>query len=281
MSNTPKVWFITGASSGFGRALAEAVVARGDYLVATARRVNLLEPLTAKAAEQVLVLPLDVTDPEAAAPAVEAAIARFGRIDVLVNNAGYGVVGGVEETPEVELRAQLETNFFAAARLTNAVLPHFRARRSGTVVQISSMGGIMAAPGFGAYCASKFALEGWSEALAIEGAPLGIRVLIVEPGAFRTNLFGAAMRRMPVIDDYEATVGATRSFAGALDGTAAGDPAKAAAAIIGAVDSAEPPLRLVLGGDALGAIRQKLASVQAELERWESVTLDTELTALV
>ncbi len=202
---------------------------------------------------------------------MRAAKERFGAIDVLVNNAGYSIVGALEETSEAELRAAFETMFFGAVALTQAVLPALRERRSGTVVQITSVGGLITAPGFGAYCAVKHALEAVSEALASEVAPFGVRVLIVEPGAFRTRLFGSAFRSMPTLDAYQQTVGPTRAFAEQAEGKQPGDPAKAARAIIDAVNAGSPNLRLPLGADAVKNIRSKLAQVTADVDQTESV----------
>lgn len=274
----PRVWFITGASSGFGRAIAQEALRRGDAVVATARRPAALADLAATAPDRVLVAELDVTRADQTSAAVAAAIQRFGRIDALVNNAGFSIIGAVEETSEAELRATLELMFFGAVATTRAVLPHLRARRSGTIVQITSVGGLTTAPGFGAYCAAKHALEGLSECLALEVEPLGIRVLIVEPGAFRTSLFGAAFRRMPALDVYASTVGALRSWVDSADGAQPGDPAKAARAVVDAVREAagaDLPLRLPLGGDAVDQMRLKLASVARDVDRSEAVARAT------
>jgi NAD(P)-dependent dehydrogenase (short-subunit alcohol dehydrogenase family) len=260
-----RVWFITGSTSGFGRALVDAARERGERVVATARRPEAVADL---AGDDVLVLPLDVTNEDAIEPALDAAAERFGRIDVLVNNAGIGFVGALEEAELADLRRVMETMFFAPAALTRAVLPRMRAQGSGAIVQISSMGGQMTAPGYSAYCAAKFALEGLSEAVAAEVAPFGVRVLIVEPGSFRTGLLGRSLQAAPPMEEYAPTVGATRAFIESEDGNQAGDPAKAAAAIIKALDAEEPPLRLALGADAVDAIRAKHESLSAELERW-------------
>jgi NAD(P)-dependent dehydrogenase (short-subunit alcohol dehydrogenase family) len=263
---TPKTWFITGASSGFGRAFAEHALTRGHNVVATARRIEALKEIEAKAPKRVLALALDVTRPEAAQAAVNAAIARFGQIDVLINNAGYGVVGAFEETSDSELRAQMETNFFGAMNVTRAALPTMRARRGGAIVNMSSLGGQLSFAGFSAYSASKFALEGASEALAQELAPFGIKLLIVEPGQFRTNLAGAGMRHMPVVEDYRDVVGGTRQFAHDMHGTQAGNPLKAAAAIEAAIDAPNTPLRLQLGADAVDAVRNHAEALLKDLD---------------
>jgi NAD(P)-dependent dehydrogenase (short-subunit alcohol dehydrogenase family) len=272
---TRQTWFITGASSGLGRAFAEHAVAQGHAVVATARRTEPLLDLAARAPERVLVLSLDVTNPAEIERAVAAALARFGQIDVLINNAGYGVVGALEETPDAELRALMDTNFFGAMAMMRAVLPSLRAQKSGAIVNISSMGGQLSFAGFSAYSASKFAIEGASEALAQEVAPYGIKVLIVEPGQFRTNLAGAGMRHMPALDAYDSTVGPTRAFAHDMLGTQAGDPARAAAAIEAALAAERTPLRLALGADSVEAIRGHAEALLGELAEWEAVGRDT------
>jgi len=270
-----KVWFITGTSSGFGRSLVEELIERGERVVATARDPRILNDLVARAPERVLALQLDVTKPQEIDSAVASAIGRFGAIDVLVNNAGYSVVGALEETSEAELRAVFEPMFFGAVATTQALLPHMRERRSGTIVQITSVGGMITAPGFGPYCAAKHALEAVSEALAAEVAPFGMRVLIVEPGAFRTRLFGSAFRAMPTLPAYAETVGATRAYVEKEAGAQAGDPVKAARAIIETVDAGAPNLRLPLGADAVSGIRAKLAQVTSDLNSTERVALAT------
>jgi NAD(P)-dependent dehydrogenase (short-subunit alcohol dehydrogenase family) len=265
-----RIWLITGSSSGFGRAIAEAALQRGDSVVATARHPRQLGDLAAS--DHVHPVALDVTDARQRQAAVDTAVDRFGRIDVLVNNAGRTQVGAVEETTDDELRSLFELHFFAPAALTRAVLPVMRAQGGGVIVQMSSVGGQVTAPGFGAYCASKFALEGLTETLQDEVAPFGIRTLIVEPGAFRTGLFRAeaayASAEMP---DYAATVGPTRQFIRSNDGRQPGDPRKAAQAILSALDAGQPPLRLVLGGDAISGVRGRLDRISAELATWEDV----------
>jgi NAD(P)-dependent dehydrogenase (short-subunit alcohol dehydrogenase family) len=222
------VWLITGCSAGFGRALTEAALAAGDMVVATARRPEKLASITVTTGDSgdsgdpagvLCPMALDVTDPGAVDQVVQATIDRFGRIDVLVNNAGHGSVGAVEELTMDELRALFEVMFFGAVGLTKAVLPHMRARGTGTIVQISSMGGQLAMPGFGAYCSAKFALEGLSEALVDEVAPFGIGVVVVEPGSFHTEFGGERMHRSQVIDAYRVSTGATRDAVDDMDGT--------------------------------------------------------------
>jgi NAD(P)-dependent dehydrogenase (short-subunit alcohol dehydrogenase family) len=274
-----RIWLITGSNSGFGRHIAEAALDHGDCVVATARRPETLEPLLNSAPDRVLVQPLDVTRPEEVRAAVTAATKRFGRIDVLVNNAGYGTVGAVEEIDLEELRTLMDTMFFGAVALTQAVLPHMRSQGSGAIVQISSMGGQWTAPGFGAYCAAKFALEGLSESLAAEVAPMGIDVMIVEPGAFRTEFGGTRMHRSPQLPAYAATVGPTRAGVDAMNGTQPGDPRKAADAIITALASNKPPLHLALGADAVQMIHQAHTARHHDLDTWTQLSLSTALTA--
>ncbi|MGX6605812.1 oxidoreductase [Micromonosporaceae bacterium Da 78-11] len=264
-----RVWLITGCSSGFGRALAEAAIEAGDQVVATARK-----PLTLAGARTKI---LDVTDEEQVERVVAETVAEFGRLDVVVNNAGNGSVGAVEELTMAELRTLMEVMFFGAVAVTKAVLPSMRAQRGGTIVQISSMGGQVTMPAFGAYCAAKFALEGLSEALAAEVAPFGVRVLIVEPGAFRTGFGGDRMHRSRIIDEYAVSTGATRAAVDGMDGAQPGDPAKAAAAILAALDAPDAPLRLALGGDAVDAIAAHHEQLQADLRAWEKVSRGTDL----
>lgn len=272
-----KTWFVTGASSGFGRAFAEHALAQGHNVVATARRLKLLEPLRLNAPDRVLNCSMDVTKPEQIAIAVNEAVSRFGTIDILVNNAGFGIVGAFEETSDIELRAQMETNFFGAMHVVRAVLAQMRLQRSGAIVNISSLGGQMSFAGFSAYSASKFAMEGVSEALAQEVAPFGIKVLIVEPGQFRTDLAGDPMRHMPEMEAYRATVGPTRQFARAMHGTQEGDPRKAAAAVEAALISERTPLRLQLGADAVDAIRSHSHALLQDLNTWEDVARNTKI----
>jgi len=273
-----RTWFITGASSGFGHELAEAVLERGDAVVAAARSTDSLTELGPD--DRVLAVRLDVTDAKQREEAVAAALDRFGRIDVLVNNAGRTQVGAVEETTDEELRALFDLHFFAPAALTRLVLPHMREQGSGAIVQMSSVGGQVTAPGFGAYCATKFALEGLSETLQAEVANFGVHTLIVEPGAFRTGLFrpGAAYESAEM-SEYEQTVGPTRAYVRDNHLEQPGDPAKAVRAIIEALDADEPPLRLVLGADAIGNIESRWRSLAEELDAWRAVGEATALDA--
>jgi NAD(P)-dependent dehydrogenase (short-subunit alcohol dehydrogenase family) len=263
---------ITGTSSGFGREIAQTALRAGDQVVATARRVESLDDLVASAPDRVLAVPLDVTRDDQIEPAVAAALDRFGRIDVLVNNAGHGSVGAIEEIDMNEFRELMDTMFFGAMALTQAVLPHMREQGNGAIVSISSMGGQLSTAGFGAYCSAKWALEAISSALSEEVAPFGIRVLIVEPGQFRTEFGGSRMQRSPEIAAYAETVGPTRQFVDDMDGTQEGDPAKAAAAILEVLDSDDPPLRLALGNDAVDAIRGEHARRGADLDAWERLS---------
>jgi NAD(P)-dependent dehydrogenase (short-subunit alcohol dehydrogenase family) len=277
--NSERVWLVTGASRGFGRALSEAVLARGERLVATARGEDFVESFGVEHPEA-LAVTLDVTDPAQARAAVEQALERFGRLDVVVNNAGYGHFGAVEELTDDELRQQLEVNLFGVVNVTRAALPAFRRQRSGHLVQMSSLNGIEGLVGGAYYCASKFALEGLSESLADEVAHLGIKVTIVEPGPHRTNFASPESARVAdPIQDYAESVGQAREMFAELDGAQPGDPDRAARAILEAVDADDPPLRLPLGRMALDNIRAKLDGQLAELERWELLSASTDLVA--
>jgi NAD(P)-dependent dehydrogenase (short-subunit alcohol dehydrogenase family) len=271
-----RVWLITGTSSGFGRAIAAAAIAAGDTVVATARRPEALDDLVKAHPDRVAALALDVTDTTRVADVVAEVMLRYGRIDVLVNNAGRALVGAVEETGEDELRDLMEVHFFGPVALTRAVLPHMRARGGGAIVQLSSLGGRLSFAGVSGYTATKFALEGLSEGLAAEVAPFGIKVLIVEPGAFRTGLHGTSLRMAEALPAYDDIVGPVRAGQAAFDGAQPGDPAKAAAAIITALDAADTPLRLPLGNDAADAISAAADAARAEFAAWEHVTRGTD-----
>ncbi|WP_217246611.1 oxidoreductase [Streptomyces sp. AC602_WCS936] len=270
-----KVWLITGASSGFGRAIAEAALADGDVVVGAARRPEALDGLVAAHPDQMEALRLDVADTAAAGDAVRDVVARHGRIDVLVNNAGRTHVGAFEETGEDELRALFDVHVFGPAALTRAVLPHMRERRSGAIVQMSSMGGQLSFAGFSAYSGTKFALEGMSEGLADEVREFGIKVLIVEPGAFRTGLFGAGNAGMSADSGVYAKVAETRGLVSGGDGNQPGDPAKAAALVLAALTAERTPLRLPLGDDGVSAVLGHLDQVREDVEAWEKRTRAT------
>ncbi|EZP50011.1 oxidoreductase [Sphingomonas sp. RIT328] len=265
-----KTWLVTGCSSGFGSVLASAVLARGDRLVATARRPETLDPLVRLHPDTVRAVALDVTVPGQAAAAVRVAQQAFGGLDVLVNNAGFGFVGAIEEGEPHEYRPMFEANVFGLVETTRAALPALRERR-GRVVNISSVGGLVGRAGMGFYNATKFAVEGLSEALAQEVEPLGLRVIIVEPGPFRTDFLGRsigeAARRIPA---YDATAGAARAYREGNDGRQSGDPTKAIAVLLKAVDADDPPLHLPLGQTAYDAARAKLLALLASMDRWEA-----------
>jgi len=266
------VWFITGCSSGFGRELVKQVLARGWKVAVTARDPSKVADLIAGREDQALAIALDVTDAANVEAAVKQAHEHFGRIDVLVNNAGYGYATSIEEGEADAVRALFETNFFGLAELIRRVLPIMRAQRSGYVVNFSSMAGLVGNPGTGYYAATKFAVEGLSDALAKEVADLGIKVLLVEPGPFRTGFRTAVERVDCKIDDYQTSVGA-RLRAIASPGSAPGNPVKAVEAVLAAVTSSKPPARLVLGKLALHNAREKLQSMQSDFADWEEVTL--------
>ena len=271
--DTP-VWFITGCSTGFGKELAKLVLARGWRAVVTARNPEQIQELVSGHEENALAVGLDVTDKSQIADAVKQAEAKFGRIDVLVNNAGYGYLAAIEEGEDKAVRDLFETNFFGLVELIKAVLPGMRKQKSGHIVNISSIGGLVSFGATGYYHATKYAVEGMSESLAIECAPLGIKVLIVEPGPFRTDWSGRSLQESKtVIDDYESTAGARRKSSKANSGKQVGDPIRGSEAIIKAVESAHPPLRLVLGKPGLGIVRKKLEAVTKDLDAWEETTL--------
>ncbi len=276
----PQVWLITGAGSGLGRALVDAVLARGHCVAGTVRRPADAQVLEALAPGRVMALRLDVTDTEGVRTVVAAVEARFGRIDVLVNNAGYGLVAGVEEASLDEARAQFEVNVFGALAMMQAVLPAMRRRRAGALVNITSVSGLVGWPSLGIYSGSKFALEGISETLAQEVAGLGIRVMMVEPGGLRTDFAGRSrVRAAQVIADPGYLDGALGACKRTLDehaGHERGDPARAAAALCQALEAEAPPLRLLLGADALGYALGKQAGQQAELARWLALTTSTD-----
>jgi NAD(P)-dependent dehydrogenase (short-subunit alcohol dehydrogenase family) len=265
------VWFITGCSTGFGRELARAVLRRGWPAVVTARDIGRVQNMDVGG--DALPLALDVTDPDQVAAAVAAAHDRFGAIDVLVNNAGYGYQSSIEEGLDEEIRAQFEANVFGLASMTRAVLPGMRERRRGHIINITSQAGFVGLEGSGYYAATKHAVEGLSDALGREVAPLGIKVTCVEPGPFRTDWAGRSLRQTrPAIADYQATVGARLERTAGFSGRQPGDPARAAEAMIAIVESPNPPAHLVLGAIALEGIRDKLKATLAEIEAWSETS---------
>jgi NAD(P)-dependent dehydrogenase (short-subunit alcohol dehydrogenase family) len=275
------VWFITGCSKGLGRALAEQALASGYRVAVTARRPADVADLVEAGGGRALALALDVTDAAQAREAVAAATERFGRIDVLVNNAGYGYLGAIEEGEDEAVRALFETNLFAPVALIKAVLPGMRERRSGHVVNVSSIGGMVTYPGVGYYNMVKFGVEALSEALAQELAPLGIGVTVVAPGAFRTDFRGPASIRQSatIIDDYAGTAGRARAGTQAGHGKQAGDPTRGARAIIRALEAEEPPVHLLIGGDALDQLRARLDRMRRETDAWAAVTRSTDFAS--
>jgi NAD(P)-dependent dehydrogenase (short-subunit alcohol dehydrogenase family) len=265
-------WFITGVSSGFGRALAEAALAKGHKVIGTVRQETAKAPFEALSPGNAAAVVLDVTDEAGVHTVVDEVVQHHGRIDVLVNNAGYGLEGAVEEVSLDQVRDQFEVNVFGPVAVMQAVLPHMRKQRSGHIINVTSMGGLTAFPGVGIYNGSKFALDGISEALAKEVKPLGIKVTIVAPGSFRTDWAGRSMVHVEKpISDYEPTAGAFRRSLAERNGRQGGDPKKAAGAIITVTEASHPPLRLVLGPDALRFVGDKLGALQAELLKWEAV----------
>jgi NADP-dependent 3-hydroxy acid dehydrogenase YdfG len=274
-TQTPqRVWFITGASTGFGRLLAEKTLRDGHKVVATARKPEQIANLGYHYSDRCLVLPLDVTNQAQVDSAVEQTIARFGRVDVLVNNAGYGVAGAIEEVSEAEFMPMFETNVFGLLRVTRAFLPQLRKQRSGHILNLSSIGGLLASPGLGYYSSTKFAVEAISESLAAELAPLGIRVTIIEPGPFRTDFLGrSSVLAEKLIADYDNTAGNMRKYFAENDGKQRGDPHRAVQAMIRVVESPNPPLRLLLGASALQRLRAKLDNWEKEIATWEPVTV--------
>jgi NAD(P)-dependent dehydrogenase (short-subunit alcohol dehydrogenase family) len=270
--NVP-VWFITGCSTGFGREIASQVLRRGWRAVVTARNLEQVRDIAAGHEDTALALPLDVNDKDAAARAVQAAEEKFGRIDVLVNNAGYGYLAAIEEGEDDEVRAIFETNVFGLIAVTKAVLPGMRARKQGHIINFSSIGGLVSFAATGYYHATKYAVEGLSESLAQEVSPLGIKVLIIEPGPFRTDWAGRSIKQSKNrLADYEQTAGRRRTETEARSGNQAGDPVRGAQAIIQAVEAKDAPLRLLLGKPALNLAYRKLETLKADFDAWAETT---------
>lgn len=277
MTDKTKVWLITGCSTGFGRSLAQAVLQHGDRLIATARKPEQLQDLVSQYPDNVKAIRLDVTNLNEVQAAVKAAIEAFEQVDVLVNNAGYGLIGALEEVSEEQIRRNFETNFFGALNMIRAILPVMRQQQSGHIINMSAIAGFNNELGFSIYGSAKFALEGVSEALRGEVAPLGIKVTIVEPGPFRTDFIGRSLERVEQsIDAYNATVGQFWEFLNKISGSQPGNPDKAANALIKVVESPNPPLRLVLGKYAYSKFREKIKSLTAELDTWEEIAVNTD-----
>ena len=272
------VWFITGASRGFGLEITREALSRGDSVVATARDPRAVLDAIPDADDRLLAVALDVSDPAQSSAAVDAAVARFGRIDALINNAGRGLVGSVEETSDAEARAVFDVNVFGLLSITRAVLPHMRAQRSGLVVNLSSVGGFVSWPGWGVYSATKFAVEALSEAMTHELAPLGIRSVAIEPGPFRTNFLDGSSLAIAhtEIDDYASTGGAARTWATDSNYGQQGDPLKAAKVIVDLADRDDLPERIQLGTNAFEDVAAKLARTARDQEQWRAVSLSTD-----
>jgi NAD(P)-dependent dehydrogenase (short-subunit alcohol dehydrogenase family) len=276
-STKPLVWFITGTSQGFGRELVRAALQRGDSVIATSRNPQTVKSAFPDEGNRLLAVSLDLRDEKQIASTIEESFARFGHIDVLVNNAGHGLTGAVEEASNAEISKVFEINVFGLLRVTRAVLPYFRKQECGHIVNLSSIGGLVGLPGWGIYNATKFAVEGLSEALAVEAAPLGIGVTLVEPGPFRTDFLGGSLAATAkVLPDYKETAGQTRAATTTRHGNQPGDPAAAAAAIVKAVTSPKPPLHLLLGSFAYERFNTKLDAFKQEIAAWRETTLGTD-----
>jgi len=271
-----KVWFITGSSKGLGKSLTEEILRNGDNVVATARNPEQLNELAKNYPDQILILALDVSNAAQITLAVQTAITHFGRIDVLVNNAGFGITGAAEAFTEDQVKSQLDVNLYAPIAITRAILPFMRNQRSGHILQISSVGGRVGNAGLTMYQAAKFGLSGFSEALSKEVAPLGIKVTSVEPGGFRTDWAGSSMSFAEDIAGYEGTVGGIKDFLLSGNFTPMGDPAKAAKVMFDLVQNPEPPLHLILGSEAAAILRNANEQRKAEFEKWMPVTVSTD-----
>jgi NAD(P)-dependent dehydrogenase (short-subunit alcohol dehydrogenase family) len=269
-----KVWFITGCSTGFGRELAQLVLETGHKAVVASRKIEDVADIVSSYPDTAIAVKLDVTKPDEVTSSVKEALAKFGQIDVLVNNAGIGYFGAIEESEEDEVRRMFEINFWGLAEMTRVVLPGMRAKRSGHIVNIASIGGLVGFPAVGYYNATKFAVDGFSDALAKETAPLGIKVTVVCPSGFRTDWAGrSANNSKIVIDDYKATAETNKNAIRGYSGKQPGDPVRAAKAIVAAVESANPPLHLLLGVAALKGGRNKLEVLKKDFDTWEQTTI--------
>jgi NAD(P)-dependent dehydrogenase (short-subunit alcohol dehydrogenase family) len=272
----PKTWLITGSSRGLGRAISEAVLASGDNLAATARNKDGLKDLIAKFGDRVLVLSLDVTSFQSACEAVKATVHKFGRLDVVANVAGYGNLGPIEDTEIEDFRAQIETNLFGTIYLSKAAIPTMRQQRAGHIINFSSVGGRIGSTGRAAYSAAKFGVEGFSEVMATEMAPLGVKVTVIEPGGFRTDFAGSSTKIQEVRPEYDSTVGKAARFQVEYNGKQPGDPAKAAQVILKVAQMDEPPLRLLLGSDAAGIVEKADLKKAESDKKWRHLSTSTD-----
>ncbi len=277
-SDLDRVWLVTGCSSGIGRALCERVLAEGERVVCTARKPETLDDLVERYPGRAIALRLDITDPASVSAAVEQAIAKTGRIDVLVNNAGYGVIGAIEEIPDAEVERLFDTNVMGTLRVTKAVLPHMRERKSGHILNVSSALGVFAKAGFGIYSATKYALEGISETLALELAPFGIKVTILAPGSFRTDFRGDSLVQAEVMPAYAPILEAFRRDLIEGDGKQPGDPVRGAEAILTAVNASEPPLRLAMGKQSALGAKAKFTAAAEQAEKWLELSASTDFS---
>jgi NAD(P)-dependent dehydrogenase (short-subunit alcohol dehydrogenase family) len=276
-NNGPLVWFVTGTSQGFGQEIVRVALSRGDYVIGTSRHPKKVAAMFESAADRLLAIYLDLGDDQQVKEAVAGAAERWGRIDVLVNNAGHGLLGAVEEAQDAEIAGVFETNVFGLLRVTRAVLPFLRKQRSGHIVNLSSIGGLVGLPGWGIYNATKFAVEGISEALAVELAPLGIGVTIVEPGPFRTDFLGGSLATVAkTISDYDQTAGKTRTYRDDNNGAQAGDPVRAAEVTVEAVVTNKAPLHLLLGAVAYERASKKLEALRIDFATWRNIALSTD-----
>lgn len=269
-----KTWFITGSSRGLGRRLTEAVLANGGYVAATARKPELLNDLTRKYPHQILTLQLDVTDKGQIHKAIEQTIQHFGRIDVLVNNAGFGITGAIEEFTDEQMKSQLDVNLYSPIEITRAVLPYMRKQRSGSIFNVSSIGGRVGSAGLSMYQAAKFGLQGFTEVLSKEVADFGVKVTSIEPGGFRTDWGGASMSYAEVIEDYNTVLQPLKNYLETV--TSLGNPEKAAKVIIDLVEHPAPPVHLVLGSDAVSILEAVEADRKVEFEKWKPVSVSTD-----
>ena len=272
----PKTWLITGSSRGLGRAISEAVLASGDNLAATARNKDSLKEMIAKFGDRVLALSLDVTSFQSACEAVRATVQKFGRLDVVANVAGYGNLGPIEDTEIEDFRAQIETNLFGTIYLSKAAIPTMRQQRAGHIINFSSVGGRIGSTGRAAYSAAKFGVEGFSEVMATEMAPLGVKVTVIEPGGFRTDFAGASTKIQEVRPEYDSTVGKAARFQVEYNGKQPGDPAKAAQIILKVAEMDEPPLRLLLGSDAVGIVEKADLRKAESDKKWRHLSTSTD-----